>query len=59
MSNIGRTQNIIQTRLQTPGLPREHIFIQCSTRKMEGVFRAFYLSIIQRKITTKILIKLI
>ena len=59
MSNIGRTQHIAQIRLQTPGLARENIFIQCNTRKVDGVIRAFYLSILQRKATAKNLVKLI
>lgn len=52
MSNIGRTGAAV-TRLQTPGLPRENIFLQCSSRRVEGVVRAFYLSVLQRVSTAK------
>ena len=52
MSNIGRTGAVV-TRLQTPGLARENIFLQCSSQRIEGVVRAFYLSVLQRGSTSK------
>jgi hypothetical protein len=58
MSNIGRT-NAMPTRLQTPGLPRENIFLQCGSRKVEGVIRAFYLSVLQRRSTARQLVRLL
>lgn len=59
MSNIGHTNNAVPTRVQTPGLAKENIFTQVSTRTSEGVIRAFYLSVIQRKSTSNSLAKLI
>jgi hypothetical protein len=60
MSNIGgRTQTIHPTNLQTPGLARENIFIQCPCIKSEGIIRAFYLSVIQKQFTTNHLINII
>ncbi len=58
MSNIGRN-NAVPTRLQTPGLARENIFVLCNSRKVEGVIRAFYLSILQRRGTAKQLSRVI
>ena len=49
MSNIGRTQQINPTGLQTPGLHRENIYIQCNSRHPDGVIRSFYLSVMQKR----------
>lgn len=58
MSNIGRT-NAVPTRVQTPGLARENVFLQCSSRRVEGVIRAFYLSVLQRRGTARQLARLV
>lgn len=50
MSNIGRPINkMSDIHLQTPGLAQENIYIQCNSKKPEGIIRAFYLSILQKK----------
>ena len=59
MSNIGRTQQVNPASLQTPGLHRENIFVQCSSKTSEGIIRAFYLSVMQKKITTRHLIEVL
>lgn len=58
MSNIGRTQTI-NFNMQTPGLPRQNICIQCPANKIEGVIRSFYLSAMQKKSTTLHLMQVI
>jgi hypothetical protein len=59
MSNIGRTQPVNQTNLQTPGLHQENIYIQCNSRHPDGVIRSFYLSAMQKKSTLTHLIEVI
>jgi signal recognition particle receptor subunit beta len=59
MSNIGRTQNVNQTNLQTPGLNKENIYIQTSSKTSDGIIRAFYLSAMQKKQTAKHLMEVI
>ena len=59
MSNIGRTQPVNNTNLQTPGLYRENIYIQCNSRHPDGVIRSFYLSVMQKRSTSKHLIQII
>ncbi len=56
MSNIGRTQTVHPTNLQTPGLHKENIYVQSSSKTSEGIIRAFYLSVMQKKATAKHLI---
>lgn len=58
MSNIGRT-NVNATRQQTPGLARENIYVVCNSKRVEGVIRAFYLAVLQRRSTAKQLSRLI
>jgi len=60
MSNIGKTQTIIyNNQPRTPTLPKENLYIICDSSKSDGAIRAFYLSLIQKKETTKILMELI
>ena len=59
MSNIGRTERISHTHVQTPGLYRENIYIQCSSRHSDGAIRSFYLSAMQKKSTARHLIDII
>jgi hypothetical protein len=58
MSNIGKTQ-IVNNNLQTPGLSKENIYIQCSSKTSDGIIRAFYLSVMQKKQTAKHLVEII
>ena len=60
MSNIGQTQTVlVQGAAQTPELPKENVYIQCHAGRAEGVMRAFYLSLIQKKETTRTFIGVI
>lgn len=58
MSNIGKTQ-IVNNNLQTPGLSKENIYIQSSSKTSDGIIRAFYLSVMQKKQTAKHLVEII
>jgi hypothetical protein len=58
MSNIGRT-NANPTRQQTPGLARENIYVVCNSKRVEGVIRAFYLAVLQRRSSAKQLSRLV
>jgi hypothetical protein len=59
MSNIGQTHRVNQTNLQTPGLYKENIHIQCNSRHPDGVIRAFYLSVMQKRSTCRHLMEII
>jgi hypothetical protein len=55
MSNIGQIQTVNHTQLNTPSLKTDNIFVRCSAARPEGIIRAFYLTVMQRKDTSKIL----
>ena len=59
MSNIGRNQTLNHASVQTPGLHRENIFIQCNNRHPDGVIRSFYLSVMQKRSTSRPFIEII
>lgn len=58
MSNIGKTQ-MINHNLQTPGLSKENICVRCSNKTSDGIIRAFYLSVMQKKTTCRHLIEIL